>query len=334
MRLQSVTTGLSLTRRLYPGDWPARTETYAPSRRLRDRRVLVVGLVAVAMWTFVLFTQSACGQPTVEQRLARLEARVDSLIAILGSSGSIQPAGSVLRDSQHLQWGIVSPQGHLLDKRYFVINHWDEWKIPYWVAYHLTASDLLGDVDRTDDFRPDPELSGNQRSELIDYKRSGFDRGHNAPAADFSRSDDAMSTTFLLSNMSPQTPALNQRIWALLESAVRNLVRTEGDAWIVTGNIFMNMDSTIADPAATIGPGKVAVPTHCFKTILSRSANGEYRAIAFLMPNQRERIPGTIADYLLRVDRLEEITGFDFFPDLADSLELRLEQQLSDTWIQ
>jgi endonuclease G len=229
-------------------------------------------------------------------------------------------------------YGVIGIKGTILDKTYFVINHNNTWKIPYWVAYYTSSSNLLGTANRTDDFKPDPELPVGSRSELDDYRNSGYDRGHNAPAADFKRSREAMSATFLLSNMCPQTPQLNRQIWEKLESQVRDMVKEKGEAWIVTGSIFMSTDSHFVAPNEFIGANKVAVPTHCFKVILLRDENAQFSMYAFLISNQREYVPGKPSNYIVKVDRLEEITGYDFFPKLDDNVETSLESVMPSTW--
>lgn len=248
------------------------------------------------------------------------------------------PTFDVLSDTHNMYYGIAGPCGTILDKGHFVINHNDNWKIPYWVAYCLSSpnhegSILEGNVSRTSDFRPDPQLPVGSRSELEDYPgSSGYDRGHNAPPATFKRSKDAMSTTFLLSNVNPQTPTLNRGIWKILEGQVRDLARKQEATWIVTGNICLDADSQVVDPSEFIGPGSVAIPSHCFKAILSCDEDGIFFMYAFILPNQREYIPGTPADYQIEVDRLEHITGFDFFPGLDDARENYLESILLYNW--
>ncbi len=237
-----------------------------------------------------------------------------------------------LCDSLHLRYGIASRRGILLNKDYFIIDYCDTWKIPYWVAYYLTNKDLQGEVKRQGQFRPDPQLLVNSRAELVDYDKSGFDRGHMAPAADFKRSVAAMKTTFLLSNMAPQTPALNRQIWQELEDEVRQRVISAGKAWIVTGNIFMSADSHFIRPSDFIGPDRVAVPTHCFKVVLICSNDKGFSMYGFLLPNQKAYIAGSPIKYMLTVDRLEQITGYDFFPLLDDSIETRLESALPTDW--
>lgn len=288
-------------------------------------------VTSLLVW-YVLLAGSTLAQDSFEVRLDRLEAKLDTLLSYHRVVGQDGTENDVLRDGSNLLWGIGGRFGSVMDKDFFVVNHNDNWKIPYWVAYYLSASNLQGNQSRTDDFRPDPQLAAGERAELVDYRHSGFDRGHNAPAGAFKRSREAMSTTFLLSNMSPQTPALNRRIWRDLEAQIRDLVLADGEAWVVTGNVFMSSDSHFVTPFEFIGNGRVAIPSHCFKAVLSSRDDGDYSMFAFLMPNQRDRLPGDPGNYILSVNRLEEITGYDFFPDLPDDIENRLEDQVADTW--
>lgn len=276
----------------------------------------------------ILYSPNAVGQNSVEQRLDRIEAKVDTLLSYQRPKPITEIAANVINDSLNLFWGIAGPRGTILDKGYFVINENDSWKIPYWVGYYTSASLLAGETQRTDDFRPDPELPKGKRSELADYKNSGFDRGHNAPAGDFQRSRAAMSTTFLLSNMCPQTSKLNRSIWEKLEAEVRQAVTTEGEGWVVVGSVFLDSDSNLVAPSKFIGADSVAVPTHCFKVLLLRSHGSSYIAYAFLLPNQKNTIKGIPADYEISVDRLEAITGYDFFPKLDDAIENQIEASL------
>lgn len=288
-------------------------------------------LILLVLFLSAIYSPAVC-QETTEERLDRLEAKLDSLLALIRDHIEERPSYGVIKDSLNLLYGIESARGTVLDKEYFVINHNNDWKIPYWVAYYLSSSNLQGNQSRTNDFRSDPQLPVGSRAELEDYRHSGYYRGHNAPAGAFKRSRDAMSTTFLLSNMSPQTPKLNRNIWRILEEQIRNLVREQGEAWIVTGNICLDADSQVVSPLEFIGSDSVAVPTHCFKAILSSDENRNLSMYAFILPNQREHIPGTPVDYIITVDRLEEITGYDFFPNLVDNIENDLECLMPDTW--
>jgi len=261
-------------------------------------------------------------------------------VALAYHQGKSHPADSsmVIVDSTKLLLEIDGPKGILLDKKYFIINYDTAYKIPHWVAYYITEKDLEGTAKRKNDYRVDALLPLNAQSKPEDYRKSGYDRGHNAPADDFKRNKEAMTATFLMSNMSPQTSALNSGIWRILEERVQNLVENYGKAWIITGNIFMRADSQLEKPSEFIGKGRVAVPTHCFKAILTQKEDGTYDMYAFLMPNliePKQKHTKGLADnwtrkYSLTVDRLEQITGFDFFPKLDDSLENSLERKIPD----
>lgn len=232
----------------------------------------------------------------------------------------------------------------LLPKGFFTICYQTEWRIPRWVAYHLTAPDLEGGVARTEDFREDEAIEPEDlRSTLKDYKDGkGYHRGHMAPAKAFDRSVVAMSTTFLLSNMAPQTPSLNSGKWRALEGRVLKVVDAHRGVWVFTGNLFAKETRSRRSAARTfealdpgtlpknsrrhwIGKGRVAVPTHSFKAILVARDNGEFAAFGFIMPNQRTRLPGKERDYQVPIDEIERLTGLDVFSALDDDLETRLE---------
>jgi endonuclease G len=79
---------------------------------------------------------------------------------------------------------------------------------PKWVLQLLTPEGLRGDGDRRgSEFFEDPALEERFRARLADYRGSGYDRGHMAPAADHKGSQAAMDETFALVNVSPQARA-------------------------------------------------------------------------------------------------------------------------------
>jgi endonuclease G len=264
-----------------------------------------------------------------------------AVLAVVCAAGLIgfvtaQPAADTIRDSLNLKYGVAGPPGHGLNHYYFYVNHNDTWRIPYWVAYHLSRRNLSGTARRKDDYHEDESLEPDTaRSLPKDYAGTGFDKGHLAPAEDFTRSKKAMATSFLMSNMSPQYHATNGGVWAKLEAAVRAMVADEGEAWIVSGNAFVTADSHPRKPGSWIrkgGKNRVAVPTHLFKALLARDREGRWTEYAFLIPNKRVSPGKPPRDYLITVDRLEKVTGWDFFPLLDDSLENSLESQKPAVW--
>ena len=189
---------------------------------------------------------------------------------------------------------------------------------PYWVAYELTAKEVSGTVKRKNAFRPDPAISTGS-AELSDYKGSGYDRGHLAPAADMKWSDQAMSESFFMSNMSPQNPSFNRGIWKKLEDLVREWAVENDKILIATGPIFQGSSYK------TMGANNVAVPTHYYKVILDYT-QPELKGIGFILAN--EKGSNYLQEYAYSIDQVEKVTGIDFFYQLPDDIEESLESQL------
>jgi len=130
--------------------------------------------------------------------------------------------------------------------------------------------------ERTNAFFPDPRLKAADRASLDDYRGSGYDRGHNAPAAD-QASPRGMAQCFSLADMAPQSPKNNRGVWAKVEGDVRKYVlRATGDVFVYTGPLFLNQ------PVATIGKGRVWVPSHFFKLVYDETS---HRSWAYILPN-------------------------------------------------
>lgn len=239
---------------------------------------------------------------------------------------------AVLVGNDNMKYGYPGGRGIVLTRQFYVILFDTTTLVPEWVTYHLTKEDLQGNANRADNFRPDPDLPEGKRSEPEDYKNSGFDRGHMAPAADFERSIDAMSETFFLSNMAPQRPKLNQITWSHLENEVRTLTKKHGSIWIFTGPLYLDSVNHKSEPKDHVGPHNVAVPTHFFKVILCEHSDGQRELFAFIMRNQLKKLSGTSMDYIVTVRQVEGLSGLNFFHRLPDDEETRLETAAAVTW--
>lgn len=208
---------------------------------------------------------------------------------------------------------------NIQDKDYPIISYsgYDvmynpEYKIPRWVKYELTASETDGPNSRKGlNFRPDPSLTAAQANDY-DYRNSGWSRGHMAPAGDFQWSSEAMSETFYFTNCCPQNQSLNAGQWSTLEKKVRDWADRFGSVIVVTGPLIWE------NTYGSIGNNKVVVPDAFFKAILT----GE-QAIAFVMYNRPDN--ENMQKCAMSVDKLEEISGIDFFAELEDRLENRIE---------
>lgn len=173
----------------------------------------------------------------------------------------------------------------------------------------------MGQIDRTDNFRADSTVSTGSAS-LADYKGSGYDRGHLAPAADMKFSDSAMRESFFMSNMSPQDPSFNRGIWKKLEAIVRQYAYDHQNIFIATGPV-LNKESF-----PTIGPNQVSIPEYYYKVILDYR-EPEIKAIGFYIPNEKGSSP--IEAYAVPIDVIEGLTGINFFSQLPDDVEEILE---------
>ena len=194
----------------------------------------------------------------------------------------------------------------------YTLSYCEEYEVPYWVAYSLTKEEVsTQSASRNDNFREDPSVPTGSAT-LQDYKKSGYDRGHMAPAADFRWSEDAMNDTFYLSNMCPQKHAFNAGIWSDLESAVRSIAYTDEEIYVVTGPVLTD------GPYETIGENKVAVPKYYYKVILDYT-DPVIKAIGFILPAENSSEP--LSYFAVTVDKVEEVTGIDFFPALPDDIE-------------
>lgn len=234
-----------------------------------------------------------------------------------------------------------------LPKKFYAVCYHADWRIARWVAYHLTPGDIGGDAPRKKNFREDPDIQNlDARSKETDYRSSGYARGHQAPAEDFSRSDIAMASTFVLSNAAPQTTQLNSGKWRVLEDQARNATGVHRGAWIFTGSLFAQetrdrdqgtrtfktfdprnppKDDKRPKKEKWIGNERVAVPTHSFKAVLIARDNGSFVAYGFILPNQRQTLPGDVPFYQVSVREIEDLAGIDFFKALDKRMQDRLE---------
>jgi endonuclease G len=129
--------------------------------------------------------------------------------------------------SVHLFFGNPSnanqsdPGNYLIVGEGSVISYNDSRGTPNWVSWRTAKSDLGPSLKRPE-FRPDPRLPAwFARISYSDYSGSGYDRGHVVPSADRFADKILNEETFFMTNIVPQTPALNQYAWEKLESYAR-----------------------------------------------------------------------------------------------------------------
>ncbi|TVR38880.1 MAG: DNA/RNA non-specific endonuclease [Cryomorphaceae bacterium] len=215
---------------------------------------------------------------------------------------------------------VVAPEDNihlLLSSDCLEIGYHIPCKQPHWVRYTLRREMTEGLIRRKDNFRPDPRIAEGKSAQLTDYKQSGYDRGHLAPAGDMTHSQECMDESFWLSNISPQTAGCNRGVWKRLEEQVRKWTHSHDSILVYTGPILQNHESF-----STIGSGEVCVPKSYYKALLFYTQNDFY-ALAFVIPN--ENSPEPLASFAMSVRQLETNSGLSFFSHLADTTQQRIE---------
>ena len=256
------------------------------------------------------------------------EARmyVDNIIAqIQGKPVPTQPAQPIpsTEGSDNLAYGMPGKADYIVDREGYALGYSEYHEQASWVIYRMTYEEATAKVaNREDNFREDPQIPSGSAT-LADYKKSGKDRGHLAPAADMSFSIKTMDESFYMSNMSPQEPDFNRGIWKDLEAQVRSFAITEKDIYVVTGPI-LPQTKTI-----TIGPNKVTVPDRYYKVVWSRTPPG--KMIGFILPNAGST--KSLQSFAVTVDKVEAETGLDFFSEIPQPQQEQLESTLTvDAW--
>ena len=208
----------------------------------------------------------------------------------------------------------TSKEEQIIHHAGFALVYAEPYEQAKWVAYELTAGETRSAYERTNHFLTDPKIATGSAND-DDYSGSGYDRGHLAPAADMGWSEASMVECFYYSNMSPQLPGFNRGIWKRLEEQVRDWAVAYGSIYVVTGPV-------LKAGLYTIGANKVAIPELYYKVILDTHP-GHSQAIGFLMPNASST--EGLSGYAVSVDAVEKATGIDFFYQLPDDQETKLE---------
>ena len=266
-----------------------------PTRRPRARNTARLAGIALAL--AAAMSLHSCAELPARGELLAAGTQLQALLTSLGTavrqqagqasgpgavSGSARvptPSGSVRTAStggafsacpQFFAGGqppVVKPQPSQRALCYdaFAILYSGQSKTAVYVAQKLNRAAIEdADEKRTDKFFADARLPAAERATLEDYRGSGYDRGHLAPAGQMP-TPAAMAQSFSLANMVPQAPQHNQGTWRVsVEDATKKYAgRADGDVYVITGPVFV---PSIAK-SQVIGPGEVHVPTYLFKLV-------------------------------------------------------------------
>ncbi len=217
--------------------------------------------------------------------------------------------------NQHFEIPEIKKGDNIVRHHGYTLLYNEQHEEASWVAYLLTAAETQRRFARTNKFISDPNVSTGSADDE-DYKGSGFDRGHLAPAADMGWSEITMAESFYYSNMSPQLPAFNRGIWKKLEELVRDWAVENDSLYIVTGPVLYN-------GLTTIGHNRVSVPDYFYKVILDYH-QPNLKGIGFVLSNAASNQP--LMHFAVTIDSVEHLTGINFFPLVPDNQEKVIEK--------
>lgn len=195
---------------------------------------------------------------------------------------------------------------------------------PVYVLERLQVSPKSERASKRRHFFEEKSLPEAARSRNHHYRNSGYDRGHLAPAADFSHSQEQQIDTYNLCNVSPQHQDLNRGLWAKLEQWTRAVAKrnVEATTYVVTGPLWL--------PKLKIGeekflysyvglgnpPSLVSVPSHLFKVVVVVKGDTIVEFACFVLANDNTQ--RSLKDTLVSWSDLEAVSGMEFFPQLVN----------------
>ncbi|MBS1798148.1 MAG: DNA/RNA non-specific endonuclease [Acidobacteria bacterium] len=293
-----------------------------------NNKTLVGAIIALVILLSVIFFCFWLGKSIYNRISGGGSEPAASQPANQPSGPSNQPANAEQAKQIYLAPGAPSncgtsdPNNYMLVNNYMVICYNRDKGIPNWVAWRVSKADL-GSLDREDAFRPDDRLpNGWPRITPSDYTGSGFDRGHVCPNADRYGSREAADSTFVMTNMTPQTGDLNRGPWQKLEGYLRSLVTRGSDVYIVAG-VYGEKGKLKKKVSIPTNDWKIAVVVPAGAPI--SAVNEKTRVIAVDMPNVNGIKNADWQTYRTTVRQIEQATGYNFLSALPQNVQDALE---------
>ena len=230
------------------------------------------------------------------------------------------PSGAVTFAGAPVRTGAPAPSDiRVLDRGEFLIGWSDTLKHPVWCAYHVLRDATHENADRPG-FTKDKSVPLAPAPDA--YTKSGYDRGHMVPnyAIVTRYGLDAQKKTFRMSNIAPQSPALNRGVWRDVEHRIADLWTARyGEIWVIVGCISPNRGETLSG-------SDVDVPESYYQVIIAQEGM-DVRVLALLF-DQTVDWKAWAARHIVTIDELEQKTGLDFLPELPSFIQEPLEADL------
>ena len=237
------------------------------------------------------------------------------------STSVCRAGGCDLKDSLELPLSRKDQPEQILRRKGYTVSYNADFRIPNWVAWHLTAEHAKGTVPRPSGnaWHEDEEVQ-RPRSTNEDYRNSGWSRGHMCPAGDCKWDEQVMYDSFLFTNCCPQDRSFNSGDWNEIEIKCRRWAEKYGDVYIVCGPILYDQEHI------KIGENQVVVPEAFFKVVLCY-IDGKPEGVGFICKNKNEN--GKASNYVNTIHEVERTTGYTFFPWLSVECQENVKNRIS-----
>ncbi len=250
---------------------------------------LLIALVLIAVYSYNLYTATQEKQKTISEAKAIKKNTKTSLLP-------------------------SSTTGQVIHHEGYSLSYNEAHEQAEWVAYELKKEHLSNVNFKRPYFEIDKAIKTGAAS-WRNYKNSGYDKGHLCPAGDRKFSKNTHNETFLTSNISPQLHDFNAGVWNRLEQKTRYWAVKNQSVFVISGGVLNNS-------LKTIGKENVSVPNYFYKIVYKPDVKHP-KMIGFLVPHKESNQP--LYTFVVTVDSIEQLTGIDFFPELEDHLENKLE---------
>ncbi len=293
------------------------------------KRTFILLLVALLLGTAVADARKNKRRQRRKARVERVQRVLQRVPLLTTPSKPSQPAKPSQSVAATSLLYVALPKGmsnEVLTSEAMTVYFNPKLHIPSCVIYELTETEVtISDspgAEKRKNYNYDKDPSTHNSPEHWDYRGSGYDRGHMAPAMDMKWSPAAMRQCFYMTNMCPQDHDLNGGAWRLLEEKIHRWGKRDKRLIVATGPIMGKSVKTTGKSCA------VAIPDAFYKVVY---APDQGRAIGFIYPNQP--VSGSFKKRAVTVDEVERLTGLDFFPSLPDNVENALESHANpDQW--
>ena len=231
------------------------------------------------------------------------------------------PEGEVLFAGAPKRTGLPAPNDiRVFDRGDFIVGWSDKLRHPVWCAYHVTR-EALYDAGKRPNFNKDRGIE--RCPAATAYERCGYDRGHMVPnyAMATRYGSEVQKRTFLMSNIAPQSPALNRGVWRQVEHRIADLWTARyGEIWVIVGCISGDRGGE------TLSGTDIDVPGKYYQLVVAQEGM-DIRAFAVVF-DQSVAWNAWPTRHLVTIDELETMTGLDFLPDLPQFIQEPLEAEL------